>query len=844
VAFDDQFGADVDPQSVVNDLITQRMPDVAQNGAVDPQMVLNRLIRSHQHPRPVKAPGTETPDYSQFGTPAGDKTESDIDYSEFGQPAGPEEAEPKAEEKPAGVAKALGQGAIGGLVSAGGAALKGVAAQTKIPRTLGEMGTQAASVAFDPGALGRIAVGVGKNIAGSPEEKPIDESPIYKAGEATEKFAKDKLGPSEATQAAHPWATAIGSGGATAAALLGLGRVAGPGAAIAGGAAMFGLSGAGETYSHAIKSGASEETAHEAAVLSGAANAALGSIPIAKVLSPFKAIMPQATGLAMRVLAKAAEDGIVFGTVGEAQAFIGAQISRLYDKQNGILAGYKLPFTEREATDRLIANLATGAIVGGTVGAFGKGPPDNRREWSFPGGELYERRQTPGETPPPPGDEPKPDEKTKPKRETPPPPPPPGDEFDVDNDREETPPPPPPPPPPRREEEPPPRPETGAGRRDDTRSPGKFTPREIFENEAARAGEFSPEEIKAWSDEKLRAYNQQKREEGVEKRAQNKPRGRRNLEERAAYYDEFSPEDIASWTDDKLRKYVDAKLGRGSTQASDEDILKNHGYTDDEIKGTEDKAAAAQEAMREGAHAQQPEPEPGAREAPIDLKTTADVARASGFANPDHTHPQGEANNIQRGHATWNGLDITFEAAAGGTRRGLAPDGTPFETKHPHAYGYFTGLPEGADGQHPDVTVGDHPNAPRVYVIDEIDPKTGEFRQPKVFGGFKNARDAYKSYTQINLIPRSRARPPKWSRGCGPSAGTSSPNWPATACSPSRCRLRIIMYRAKPGRKVPQTKGLSRKPHPKPNPRRQNSPRAKANLSPLVKNQSPRRRSI
>jgi predicted RNA methylase len=137
----------------------------------------------------------------------------------------------------------------------------------------------------------------------------------------------------------------------------------------------------------------------------------------------------------------------------------------------------------------------------------------------------------------------------------------------------------------------------------------------------------------------------------------------------------------------------------------------------------------------------------GTRTDPIELKTAEDVKRAAAAASTDHSHAQGEANNVQRGHAEWQGLPITLETDEGGIRKGLNPEtGEKWESKMGSAYGYFKGT-EGADGQHVDVHVGpDLVGNTTAYVLDELDRNTGKFRQHKVFVGFKNSRRVQQAY--------------------------------------------------------------------------------------------------
>ena len=136
----------------------------------------------------------------------------------------------------------------------------------------------------------------------------------------------------------------------------------------------------------------------------------------------------------------------------------------------------------------------------------------------------------------------------------------------------------------------------------------------------------------------------------------------------------------------------------------------------------------------------------GTRQHPVVIKTGDDIALATSTINQDHSHAQGEANNIQRGHAVWEGFPITFEAPAGGIRRGVAPDGTPWEQSFTAAYGYVRGT-EGADGDKIDVYFGPFIDvAVEAYVINELDRDTGKFKQTKSFVGFQTEDEVRAAY--------------------------------------------------------------------------------------------------
>jgi hypothetical protein len=92
----------------------------------------------------------------------------------------------------------------------------------------------------------------------------------------------------------------------------------------------------------------------------------------------------------------------------------------------------------------------------------------------------------------------------------------------------------------------------------------------------------------------------------------------------------------------------------------------------------------------------------------------------------------------------WNGMNVDIEANAGGTRQGTT-EGRRWTQRFTSDYGGLNGV-KGADGDDADFYMGPHAAAPTVFVIDEIDPKTGKFRQTKSFGGFQTPSDAIQAY--------------------------------------------------------------------------------------------------
>ena len=126
------------------------------------------------------------------------------------------------------------------------------------------------------------------------------------------------------------------------------------------------------------------------------------------------------------------------------------------------------------------------------------------------------------------------------------------------------------------------------------------------------------------------------------------------------------------------------------------------------------------------------------------------IRRAESEVERNPTEAQKEAGNYRKGHVRVDGLDVTIENPKGSVRSGTDADGKRWENVMNNTYGYMRGT-EGVDGDHIDVFLSDNPESGNVYVVDQRDPKTGEFDEHKVmygFGSMEEARDAYlKNYT-------------------------------------------------------------------------------------------------
>jgi hypothetical protein len=115
---------------------------------------------------------------------------------------------------------------------------------------------------------------------------------------------------------------------------------------------------------------------------------------------------------------------------------------------------------------------------------------------------------------------------------------------------------------------------------------------------------------------------------------------------------------------------------------------------------------------------------------------------------PEPTQAQKEAGNYKLGHTRIAGLDIKIENPEGSTRKGVGEDGKPWETTMQAHYGYIAGT-EAKDGDKLDVFV--KPGTPEdwhgaAYVVDQVDPKTGQLDEHKVIFGAADQAEAEQIY--------------------------------------------------------------------------------------------------
>ncbi len=121
------------------------------------------------------------------------------------------------------------------------------------------------------------------------------------------------------------------------------------------------------------------------------------------------------------------------------------------------------------------------------------------------------------------------------------------------------------------------------------------------------------------------------------------------------------------------------------------------------------------------------------------------LANANAEVDTSATEAQKEAGNSRMGHLSVHGIPITIEIPQGGIRSGQDAAGNPWQVTLPASYGYVK-RSTGADNEHVDVYVGNHPASPTVYVIDQINPDKQAWDEHKAMISFPSRNDAIQAY--------------------------------------------------------------------------------------------------
>lgn len=113
------------------------------------------------------------------------------------------------------------------------------------------------------------------------------------------------------------------------------------------------------------------------------------------------------------------------------------------------------------------------------------------------------------------------------------------------------------------------------------------------------------------------------------------------------------------------------------------------------------------------------------------------------------TEAQKKAGNYKKGHLSFGGYDYTVETPKGVTRSGKDEQGKPWSVTMHDTYGYILGK-IGVDGDHIDMFINDSADLDtfdgNVYVVDQVNPETGEFDEHKVMYGYPSEKAATEAY--------------------------------------------------------------------------------------------------
>lgn len=116
---------------------------------------------------------------------------------------------------------------------------------------------------------------------------------------------------------------------------------------------------------------------------------------------------------------------------------------------------------------------------------------------------------------------------------------------------------------------------------------------------------------------------------------------------------------------------------------------------------------------------------------------------------PNPSEAQKKAGNYKKGHLSFGGYDFTVETPKGTTRSGKDEQGKPWSVTMHDTYGYILGK-IGVDGDHIDMFINDAADLDtfdgNVYVVDQVNPETGEFDEHKVMYGYLSEEAATEAY--------------------------------------------------------------------------------------------------
>ncbi len=125
------------------------------------------------------------------------------------------------------------------------------------------------------------------------------------------------------------------------------------------------------------------------------------------------------------------------------------------------------------------------------------------------------------------------------------------------------------------------------------------------------------------------------------------------------------------------------------------------------------------------------------------------LQKAIAETETEPSEAQKKAGNYKKGHLKFGGYDFFIETPKGATRSGKDEQGKPWSVTTHYTYGYILGK-KGVDGDHIDMFINDGVDLDKfdghVMVIDQVNPKTGEFDKHMVMYGFPDWAVAEMAY--------------------------------------------------------------------------------------------------
>ena len=197
--------------------------------------------------------------------------------------------------------------------------------------------------------------------------------------------------------------------------------------------------------------------------------------------------------------------------------------------------------------------------------------------------------------------------------------------------------------------------------------------------------------------------------------------------------------------------------------------LKQMGYTDQDIRSAfldligsaqsysdiknytlNNKVAHVEQLMRDVERQEEEMMQDGESAEKIENAPFADrLQNAIAETETEPTEAQKKAGNYKKGHLTFGGYNFTVETPKGAIRSGKDEQGKPWSVTMHDTYGYILGK-IGVDGDHIDMFINDAADLDtfdgNVYVVDQVNPETGEFDEHKVMYGYPSEESATEAY--------------------------------------------------------------------------------------------------